>query len=413
MWKWTDGNNIKCIILDADSLKQDFMKFDFSSIKDDIAAYRVIKSGVMQIGEAVEEENGVIKYFDNSELLKYVLRKHNIESTMLIVVSDDITFINEFINLRIGTVYTSNLNKSELKSIPDFCCRTVDEFANLFNGMLRGYSAEQLIASGVGNNTRLIKCNVELPSGKEFQIVSGGRYYPTNKEFYPQDLLSNALLKFKKEHSNLIDRYYSNAILAVYKHLQSVDCITFVPQKPKDIAQQKFDRFHSLSLDSLKKSIRVEDLFECKKDFVQKENNTVQRVEVVKKAFELKRTADINNKHIVILDDLFATGSTASALAELLYEGSEEAGKASLVTVITLAINQPIYNPFMNYKYLKCPKCGGDMKVWLTLENQGAIFGCSTYPECKETVTVVDGLKKIIENNKFEISEIDDFEDLY
>ncbi|MGM9948305.1 hypothetical protein [Floccifex sp.] len=120
MWKWTDGNNIKCIILDADSLKHDFMKFDFSSINDDFTTYKVIKSGITQIGEAVEEENGVIKYFDNSELLKYVFRK-NIESTMLIVVSDDITLINEFINLRIGTVYTSNLNKSKLKSIPDFC----------------------------------------------------------------------------------------------------------------------------------------------------------------------------------------------------------------------------------------------------------------------------------------------------
>ncbi|MGM9948303.1 hypothetical protein [Floccifex sp.] len=138
----------------------------------------------------------------------------------------------------------------------------------------------------------------------------------------------------------------------------------------------------------------MEDLFECNKDFVQKENNTVQRVEVVKKAFELKSNIDIKEKHIVILDDLYTTGSTTSALAELLYEGSAELGKASLVTVITLAINQPIYNPFMNYKYLKCPKCGKDMKPWFTLENQGAIFGCSSYPNCNGTVVVADGLKK-------------------
>ncbi|MGM9948304.1 hypothetical protein [Floccifex sp.] len=113
--------------------------------------------------------------------------------------------------------------------------------------MLRGYSAEQLIASSDGTNTRLIKCNVGLPCGKEFQLVSGGRYYPSNKEFYSQDLLSNALLKFKKDHSILSDRYYSKAIMAVHKHLQSVDFVTFVPEKPMDILQKRFYRFHSLN----------------------------------------------------------------------------------------------------------------------------------------------------------------------
>ena len=41
MWKWTDADNIQAIILDMDSLCQDYLEYPFTSILKDVKVFKV------------------------------------------------------------------------------------------------------------------------------------------------------------------------------------------------------------------------------------------------------------------------------------------------------------------------------------------------------------------------------------
>lgn len=92
---------------------------------------------------------------------------------------------------------------------------------------------------------------------------------------------------------------------------KKIDYFTYIPLKPKDIKENKFDRFKSLKLPELKKgNIRLDNLLKCTKDFSQKGNDLYVRREVVKGTFQIIENVDIENRTIVIIDDVFSTGST-------------------------------------------------------------------------------------------------------
>lgn len=90
---------------------------------------------------------------------------------------------------------------------------------------------------------------VHLADGKSrfSEIIFGGRYYSRNHKYYPDDLLTITLLQFKKRYVKVIDEYYDRAICFLNDQ-SKIDVLYSVPQNPKDIVEQKFDRFTSLRL---------------------------------------------------------------------------------------------------------------------------------------------------------------------
>lgn len=108
------------------------------------------------------------------------------------------------------------------------------------------------------------------------------------------------------------------------------------------------------------------------KNFFQKGNDLFVRREVVKDALEV--ICDVRDKNIIIVDDIFSSGSTMFEAMKILYEAG-----ANKVIAILLAVNQLTESTSMSYKNLICPYCGKPMELKMNSSNGQLFFGCRKY----------------------------------
>ena len=162
------------------------------------------------------------------------------------------------------------------------------------------------------------------------------------------DPLSCLIRKFKKAYIRQIDDFYDLAISFV-SYKDNINLVTYVPLKPSQIKENSYDRFKQLQLKHcMSNDICLKKIILCTKDFVQKQNDANQRQENVKDAFEV--IEDVKDKNILIIDDVFTTGSTITEIAKTLYEAG-----AKNVEAIVLAINQ-LTNAAIECKSLRVSK---------------------------------------------------------
>ena len=116
-------------------------------------------------------------------------------------------------------------------------------------------------------------------------------------------------------------------------NIDQIDAITFVPSSRLSLLRRGFNPAELLAMhiaDSLELPLRKK-LASRSHSKQQKELNHLQRVDNVRNSFQLKKQK-LNGQHILLIDDVMTTGSTAHTMAALL----KQAG-ASEVTVWCLA----------------------------------------------------------------------------
>lgn len=409
MWKWTDATNVKVIILDADFLNVEYLDFDYCSVLPSVKVL-MVKNNPSAYGVEYNNQTDRIEYFDIISLLLYIILEYNCESYSLIAISNNNHFLKEMIQNHIGTIIAGDLLERDFKNISDFTTLSLKKLSNILNQRNTGYFAEVLAIGGTKNRTSLIanNKNIILSNGEEKQLALyfGGRYYPTKRKFYVDDPLSMLIRNFKQRYITEIDDYFDEVIDFI-NGKEKIDFLSYSPLKPKEIEEDRFNRFISLKLlKSKEKGIQLQSLIECIKDFSQKANDYYHRKEVVKDAYKV--CIDISGKHVVILDDVYSTGSTIEEIAKMLYENG-----AQKVTAILIAVNQMIESTSLTYKHSKCKICGGEMILKISKNNK-LFFGCVKYKEgCYSTLGCIEGLQEIKLINKFEQFEISDLDDLY
>lgn len=245
-------------------------------------------------------------------------------------------------------------------------------------------------------------------SEQNVDLYFGGRYYANKHMYILNDPLSYVVKKFKSRYVKAVDLFFDSACIHIARK-EKIDYFTYIPLKPKDIKENKFDRFKSLKLTELKKgNIRLDNLLKCTKDFSQKGNDLYVRREVVKGTFQIIENVDIENRTIVIIDDVFSTGSTIFEAAKTLYEAG-----AKKVIAIILSVNQ-LTESSIEYKNLKCKVCGSNMRIRMNNNTGELFFGCENYMEHEEeknTGELIPGMNALKKKNKFEIYEIIDLLD--
>ena len=98
-------------------------------------------------------------------------------------------------------------------------------------------------------------------------------------------------------------------MISFIRNYKAIDVLTYIPLKPKDIKRKKYDRFRNLKLvNSSQNGIKLQQVLGFNKDFSQKGNDLYVRKEIVKGAFNV--LSDIKGKNIIIIDDVYSTGST-------------------------------------------------------------------------------------------------------
>ena len=214
---------------------------------------------------------------------------------------------------------------------------------------------------------------------------------------------------FKFQYIKTVDLFFDSAIEFVRKKVD-IDILTYIPLKPKDIKINKFDRFSSLQLKrNVNDGLILQNILFCKKDFSQKGNDLFVRKEVVQDAFEV--TIDVRNKNIIIVDDVFSSGSTIFEAMKTLYKAG-----AHKVIAILLAVNQMTESSSIKYRNLICPYCGSPMELKMNRKNGQMFFGCKeyeTHSKNKYTIDINKGLDLLKKENKLEIMDIIDLQDEY
>lgn len=400
MWKWTNDENIKAIILDLDSLSQEYISYPF---EQDIKIYEVSKNKINN----KNSKHIQIEYIDCVELLYSILQEASFDSTELIAISSDSYFLKEMMQNHIGTIYAGNIDTKKLKHAPDFSNKNLN---HVLTKDYVGYAAEALLIENCESLKKvLLQCNSQIilsdGTSKNIQLIFGGRYYPLSRKYFIDDPLSVVIRGFKHKYNNKVDIYY-DGVLSLLKKNNDIDILTYVPLKPAQIKERKFDRFASLKLKNTSKSgINLISIIKCNQDFSQKQNDAYHRSENVKDAFEL--TADVTDKTVVVLDDLYSTGATINEIGKLLYENG-----AKKVIAVFLAVNQMTESISQQFQHIKCPVCGHNMKLKISGEGK-LFFGCYNYPNCTNSLDCSEGLKQLKQVNSLRIKDILDLEDIY
>ena len=406
MWKWTRPDNIQLLILDGDTLEEEFLTYPYS--KDGKIIKKII---VTKTDKLISYENSIM-YFDLYDLIQEVMEKEKCESYAIITISKDILFLKSMIEYHIGTILVGNLIHDFLKNIPDYDVLTIKQIVEVLNYDRKGYCAEIFATYESSKKTMsLLFCNesITLADGSErvVDLYFGGRYYANKHMYILNDPLSHIVKQFKSRYVKVVDLFFDLACRYIAQ-IENVDSFTYIPLKPADIKEGKFDRFNNLKLIGLKKeNMQLDTFLRCIKDFSQKGNDLYVRREIVKGAFEVIK--DVENKTIVIIDDVFSTGSTILEAVKILYEAG-----AKKVIAVLLSVNQ-LTESSIKYKNLKCNICGSNMKLRMNKSSGQLFFGCENYQEHENgkssTIDLLSGMDTLKEINKLEVVDIVDLQD--
>lgn len=406
MWKWTRPDNIQLLILDGDTLEEEFLTYPYS--KDGKIIKKII---VTKTDKLISYENSIM-YFDLYDLIQEVMEKEKCESYAIISISKDILFLKSMIEYHIGTILVGNLIHDFLKNIPDYDVLTIKQIVEVLNYGRKGYCAEIFATYESSKKTMsLLFCNesITLADGSErvVDLYFGGRYYANKHMYILNDPLSHIVKQFKSRYVKVVDLFFDLACRYIAQ-IENVDSFTYIPLKPADIKEGKFDRFNNLKLIGLKKeNMQLDTFLRCIKDFSQKGNDLYVRREIVKGAFEVIK--DVENKTIVIIDDVFSTGSTILEAVKILYEAG-----AKKVIAVLLSVN-PLTESSIKYKNLKCNICGSNMKLRMNKSSGQLFFGCENYQEHENgkssTIDLLSGMDTLKEINKLEVVDIVDLQD--
>lgn len=410
MWKWTKSNEIKVFILDAFSLSDEYLNYNYLNLFPDLKIYKVKPEQLMNKEDYVF---GIYPYIDVSSLIQWILDKENCESYSVVCISQDSVFLKEMIQNHIGTVHVGNIEKDDLRCLPDFNVYSIKGLEKIFKQINLGYVAE-VFASNKGNYGRksLHRCQYTIQGeDKIVNLYIGGRYYSKQHNFILDDPLSKTVQYFKNRYIPSVDDFFDSAITHILS-FEKIDYVTYVPLKPQDIKTKRFNRFVSLNLIQSKKSnLNLENIIECVKDFTQKGNNYLTRKENVRGKYKVRENYDIKNKIVLFIDDVYTSGSTVDEITRILYEAG-----AKKVLALVLSVNQPVESSSVSFHKISCSICGSNLSLKYNNTDKILFFGCDNYLQHKITNTSLPmsiGLEKLKNINKLERKTENDLNDEY
>jgi predicted amidophosphoribosyltransferase len=345
----------------------------------------------------VVKEELIDRITEYKRLLKKIVTCTNVPSNECVFISKNIEFIKHVLYQPVGTVWISDgsLSYDVIGKLPDKKINHIEELEDALK-VKHGYFAEVCATilnpnqsfndSGVFFTFEMNRENIK------FEVIALGRYFNSRHECFNSHQLSHRINKSKygSSQNSLFESLYIPMIEKI-KSISVVDGIARVPSRPG-----KEDRLRPIVKNIANKTLLNDysDEIICIIDYpAHKGLAKEMRYENVKGVFTVKIKLD--NKHIIIIDDVFTSGATVFECAKQFYLAG-----ASKVTVVVLGVNQ-FSNEFMTQRYAKCPKCGGKMLLRISYKNI-AFYGCENYNKsnhCDYSEDYLSGWHRIIEEN--------------
>lgn len=191
-----------------------------------------------------------------------------------------------------------------------------------------------------------IKCGRQLPEGvKPYAICVNCKknniYFDRAfSVFYYDDILKELIHNFKYKKMTLIANEFVELIEAFMKEYEidkGTDIVLSIPMHPVRLFKREINPSHILG-----KALAKRLGFRYSAKVLKKTKNTppqsrlsrAERIKNIKESFSLSKNkiSYIKHKNILLVDDLFTTGSTVNECARILKQGG-----SNYVKVITLA----------------------------------------------------------------------------
>lgn len=401
MWKWTELDHLKVIILDGDSLDQDYLHYDYPALIPNCKIYPV----------TMKNKTGMISYFDITNLLYTLIQESGAESFQFLSISGNPQFLKEMMQNHIGTILVGQFKKEYLKYIPDFMCLRFENIPSILQQKRQGYAAEVIACHEGAKKKNLLSCvsSIKLSNNeiKNYKLYFGGRYYAKNHRYLADDPLSTLILEFKNKPVKLISEYYDQAISFIHS-FEEFDILTYVPLKKDEVESGRFNRFKSLELDRCnQENLILRDVVSCRRTFSQKRNDAVHRKENVQGAYFI--TQDIRDQKILILDDVYSSGATINEIVKTLYEAG-----AAHVSALFAGVNQLTESPAHPYQAPVCQVCGGRLALKFNNKSDLFFWGCTNFAKgCHFTQAWNQGLNEMRQVNTVKAIDLTDLDDNY
>lgn len=324
------------------------------------------------------------------------------------VISSDFEIIKQLQGEPFGTILISEdkLTLSMLGFLPDIIEKNLKSF---IKGLEKksGYYSEKVSIVPVDNDlSKGLKKFCMLPIEElndKVTLICLGRYYRPEHVKHKVHQLSFRILKSKNNLSQ--ESLFCDMYLDFVKHMNnqiSIDGITRVPPRPSDSR----DRFIKI-VNQICKATNLENFSEhliCKTEYPKlKQLNKEARKQAIINVFESNQQVD--GKTIVLIDDIWTTGSTSIECAKTLLENG-----AKKVFVLVLGVNQ--FTTKTSREEALC-ECNGTLIMKLNKNNNAVFFGCNNYytNNCRKSIPYNEGRKYINSLNRLPIFDYDDSED--
>ena len=179
-----------------------------------------------------------------------------------------------------------------------------------------------------------IKCRNILEKLAIFQITKENlqeRYFQELISIFPYEgMVRQLLLAYKFHEKSYIYVCFVNFILKnekIFEKLQSYDTIIPVPISKKRMKERGYNQSLLIAKNLSKElniSLQVNCLLKTRNIIEQSKLNKEQRKDNIQNVYELKNGEILNNKRILLIDDIYTTGSTVNECAKILQQAKPE-----------------------------------------------------------------------------------------
>ncbi|NQD67275.1 ComF family protein [Bacillus haikouensis] len=333
--------------------------------------------------------------------IQNVVNSMQVPSKKIVFVSKDQDIIKSILPHPVGTILINdrNITYQDIGFFPDQKITRIEELPSALNTNY-GYFSE-IRSTLVGKNRNPIGSKGIFFTFKmeredtSVDIYALGRYYGSQHHLFHVHQLSKRINKSKKDDSQniLFSNIFEPIINKIDLEFHKVDGITRVPSRPS-----KKDRLLPI-INRLSERLNIPNFSEVISCPVEYPSHKVlgkeERFDNVKGKFKVSRLPLIENKHIVLIDDVFTTGATVYECAKELYQNG-----VGRVTVVVLAVNQ-YQNDTFSHRRLLCPQCEEEMTLWINKSKNSAFFGHIDFKNnsCKNTEFYLNGKQLYNETN--------------
>lgn len=190
------------------------------------------------------------------------------------------------------------------------------------------------VCGKLNNKGLCIKCRNMIEKLAIFQMTKENlqeNYFQELISIFPYEgIVRQLLLAYKFNEKSYMYVCFVNFILKnkkIFEKLQTYDTIIPVPISKKRMKERGYNQSLLIARKisrELNISLQANCLFKTRNIIEQSKLNKEQRKANIQNVYELQNREILNNKKILLIDDIYTTGSTANECAKILQQAKPE-----------------------------------------------------------------------------------------